>query len=80
MVKLITIGLILLFLGIILVFIGSFFEAATAQKGKANIKTAGGVFIGPFPLFGWASDKQMFYTLMAVAVIFFLIYTFFLRN
>ncbi len=72
--RLITLGIMFLFLGMIFLFLGSMF---TAVKGeKSAIKTAGGVFIGPFPLFGWASDKRMFYTLITVMVVLTILYLF----
>jgi len=59
--KLIFLGTMFLFLGIIIIFAGSLFAS---QKEDSNIKTAGGIFRGPFPLFGFASDKKMFYILL----------------
>ena len=54
------IGLIFIFLGIIILF------ASSIQK--TNVKSAGIVFIGPFP-FGWASDEKMFYLLLILTII-----------
>ena len=72
--KLITYGIVLVFAGMVLLFVGSFLTAMSGTKEKPQVRTAGGVFIGPFPLFGWASDKKMFYTLMVVMVVLALVY------
>ena len=69
--KLISIGTALLFLGVILIFIGSILS--TFKPEKSNVKSAGIIFIGPFP-FGWASDKGMFYTLIIITIIMLIIY------
>ena len=78
--KLITVGIMLLFLGIILIFIGSLFQIVKPSKtNKSEIKSAGIIFIGPFP-FGWASDKQTFYMLIVVGIIMILVYFVFFRR
>lgn len=68
--KLVHLGLVLLFFGIILIFLGSL---SSVSREKANVKAAGGIFIGPFPVFGFFSDKKMFYLLTAIAILFFII-------
>lgn len=68
--KLVHLGLVLLFLGIILIFLGSL---SSVSREKANVKAAGGIFIGPFPVLGFFSDKKMFYLLTAIAILFFII-------
>ena len=60
-------GIIFIFLGIVLIIASSF------TQSKTNVKTAGIVFIGPFP-FGWASDKQMFYILLGITVLIIIYY------
>ena len=75
--KIISIGIVLLFIGIILIFIGSLISATKSEK--SNVKSAGIVFIGPLP-FGWASDKGMFYTLIAITILILIIYFFLLRR
>lgn len=75
--KIITIGLIFLFLGFILVLIGSLFSAIKPEK--TNVKSAGILFIGPFPI-GWASDKGMFYTLIAITILMLILYFLFFRK
>ncbi len=78
--RLITLGTIAVFVGIILIFIGSLLQATKPSKtGKAEVKSAGIILIGPFP-FGWASDKQMFYTLIAIVVIMIILYLLFFRR
>ena len=70
-------GTTVVFIGILLIVLGTLFQA-TKTKGK-EIKSAGIIFIGPFP-FGWASDKQMFYTLIAIVVIMIILYVLFFRR
>jgi len=62
--NLLVIGMIFLFLGIVLVFASSIF----LSKDK-NVKFAGGVMVGPFPVFGAFSDKSMFWVLITLFVI-----------
>ena len=64
--SLITIGIALLLIGIILIVIGSL--SSTTKGEKSNVKVAFGGFIGFIP-FGWASDKQMFYILIALMIL-----------
>jgi len=66
--KLILFGIVFLFIGIILLFLGSF------QNANSNVKAAGGIFIGPFPVFGFFSDKKMFYILLIFAIVAFVLF------
>ena len=68
--SLMSIGLILLFIGFILIIISSF---SSSIKGQTEVKSAGLIFIGPIPI-GWASDKKMFYILIALAITTFIIF------
>lgn len=65
------IGIALIFTGILFILISSIYSAI---KGQSDVKSAGGIFIGPFPLFGWASDKKMFYILIALVILMFIIW------
>ena len=62
--NLLIIGIILLFFGIILIFTSSLI----VSKEK-NVKLAGGIMVGPFPLFGAFSDKNMFWVLVGLFVL-----------
>jgi len=62
--NLLILGIIFLFLGMILIFSSSIF-----MSKEKNVKFAGGVMIGPFPIFGAFSDKSMFWVLMVLFVI-----------
>jgi len=75
--KIISIGIVLLFIGIILIFIGSLLSATKSEK--SNIKSAGILFIGPFPV-GWASDKGIFYTLIAITILMLIVYFFLFKR
>lgn len=76
--KLVPFGIMLVFAGVIIIILGSLLSVGKG-KDKAGAKSAGIVFIGPFP-FGWASDKQTFYTLLAVTLVFFLLWLVFFRR
>ena len=67
MATLFQVGLFFVLVGMILLFVGSFLATTRGEQG--NVKAAGGIFIGPFPLFGFASDKKMFYSLLAMIVV-----------
>ncbi|MEW6062964.1 MAG: DUF131 domain-containing protein [Nanoarchaeota archaeon] len=73
--KIFLIGIIFLFIGIILLFIGGIYSAV---KGSTNVKSAGIVFIGPFPI-GWASDKTMLYVLIGFVILIFILWITFRR-
>jgi len=60
--KIFFIGIILIFLGIMLII------ASSLTNKTTNVKSAGIVFIGPFPL-GYSTDKGMFYILMIITLI-----------
>lgn len=64
------IGIALIFIGILFILISSIYSAV---KGNSEIKSAGIIFIGPFPI-GWASDKKMFYMLIALVILMFIIW------
>ena len=68
--SLMSIGLILLLIGFIFIIISSF---SSSIKGQTDVKSAGLIFIGPIPI-GWASDKKMFYILIALAITTFIIF------
>ena len=74
--QIIGLGMMLVFIGIIIIIAGSFFGA----KEKANVKSAGIVFIGPFPILGWGSSKKMYYTLMVLGLILFFVFYFLFRH
>jgi len=69
-----VIGITLIFLGVIILFISSIYSS----NQKTNIKSAGIIFIGPFPI-GWASDKKMFYLLLILTIILMIVF-YFLRK
>lgn len=74
--QLIGIGMMLIFIGILVIIMGTFFGA----KEKANIKSAGIIFIGPFPIVGWGSSKKMYYALLILGLILFFFVMLFLRS
>ncbi len=74
--KIVLLGIGFIFLGFILVFVGSIFGAGSKDS---KIQTAGGFFIGPFPVFGFG-DKKLFYLFWVIAIILFVYFTFFFRK
>jgi len=74
--QIIGLGMMLVFIGMIIIIAGSFFGA----KEKANVKSAGIVFIGPFPILGWGSSKKMYYALMVLGFILFFVFYFLFKN
>lgn len=73
--QLISIGMMLVFIGILIIIAGTFFGA----KEKANVKSAGIIFIGPFPIVGWGSNKKMYYALLILGLILFFFVMFFMK-
>jgi len=71
--KIALLGLLLLLAGFVLIFAGTSFDSA-------KIKSAGGLFIGPIPVFGFASDRKMLYALFAIGILLFVISYFISRN
>ena len=66
--NLVAIGIGVILLGFLLVFIGS--------VSNSDVKSSGGVFIGPFPLFGFG-DKKVFYVLWGIAIALFIAFSLF---
>jgi uncharacterized membrane protein len=71
-------GVVLVFIGILRIFLSSF--TGVTQQKNTSMKTAGGMFISPFPLFGFASDKKMLYSLMAIAFLLTTLYILVMRT
>jgi len=69
--QLVSLGLIIIVVGFAVLLAGVFSQA----KSKTKVEGGGIVFIGPIPI-GFATNKQIFYLLLAVSVI--LIITFLL--
>ena len=63
----------LILLGIALIFIGMLIIIAASMK-DAKIESAGGIFIGPIPIFGFFTSKKAFYALLAIAILIFIVY------
>ena len=74
--QLLIIGVIVLFIGIALIVSGGLISSLKSEK--TNIRSAGIIFIGPFPI-GWASDKRMFYILIGLVTLVFLLWIIFSR-
>ena len=78
--RIVPLGIALIVIGFLLVFLGSLFATVQGSKeSKSQVKSAGVIFIGPFPI-GWASDKSMFYTLMAIVILMILFWFIILRR
>ena len=59
---LLSLGITLILISLLIIFIASF------TSEKTDIKTAGSLFLGPFSLFSFFSDKKTIYILVALAV------------
>lgn len=59
---------------VIIGFVLVFFGILSQYKGKAKVEGGGIVFIGPIPILGGATSERAFYILIAVSVIFFLVF------
>ncbi len=65
--KMIEIGILLVFIGFLFIITGALMQAQ--QEGKA--KVAFGGFIGPIP-FGFANDKTMLWVVIGISLIIFI--------
>ncbi|MEK6910002.1 MAG: DUF131 domain-containing protein, partial [Candidatus Aenigmatarchaeota archaeon] len=63
---LVSIGLIIIVVGFVILLAGLFSQV---KSGKTKVEGGGIIFIGPFPLGGFATNKQIFYLLLIVSVI-----------
>ena len=63
-----SVGFIFIFIGIILITLSLF----QGQKGK--VKAAGGIFLGPIPILGFANDKKLLYILFGLGVLIFILF------
>lgn len=70
--QLISIGILIIFIGFMLVIAGSILSALKSKKTKVG--GGGIIFIGPFPIMGGATSKQIFYILLAVSIILIIIF------
>ncbi|MBI2547937.1 DUF131 domain-containing protein [Candidatus Woesearchaeota archaeon] len=75
--RLVTLGIILIFLGMIFVFVGSFAQLKTGSQ-EGNSKIAVGGFIGPIP-FGFGNDKTLLTIVLVVSAILFIFWIIFGR-
>lgn len=64
--QLIQVGLIIIVIGFVLLLSGLFSQV---KSSKTKIEGGGIVFIGPFPVGGFATNKQIFYLLLIVSMI-----------
>jgi len=67
--RLIEIGILVVFIGMILMIIGSFLQA---KPGEGKAKVAVGGLIGPLP-FGFANDKRMLLFVFGIIALFIII-------
>jgi len=69
-VNIISIGMLIIVIGFVLVFVG----ILSQTKGKAKVEGGGIIFIGPFPVIGGATSERAFHILIAISVVFFLVF------
>ena len=70
--QLISLGLILIVVGFGVLLSGIFSQA---KSSKTKIEGGGIIFIGPFPIIGGATNKQIFYLLLTVSVILIIVFS-----
>ena len=70
------IGMILVLIGILVIVSGTFF----GSKENNSLKSAGIIFVGPFPIIGWGGSRKMYYSLLALGLVLFFFMMFFLRS
>lgn len=65
------------FIGIALIFLGIFLTVISALiSGKGKVEYGFGGFIGPIP-FGWASNREMLYIIIAISLIMIILFLFY---
>lgn len=69
--QLIPLGLIIIAVGFIILLAGLFSQF---KLGKMNVEGGGIVFIGPFPIGGFATNKQIFYLLLTASIILIIVF------
>ena len=70
--KLFTVGFIILAIGVIIIMLATILGIS---GNKTSIKGGAVGFLGPIPLFGFASDKKTIYLLFAIGIIIFIVFT-----
>lgn len=68
--ELISIGFATALIGIVLLFVG----ILSSAKGNTKVEGGGIIFIGPFPIIGGATSERTFYILLAVSIVFFILF------
>lgn len=62
----VSLGMLIIIVGIAVLLVGIILQA---KSGKAKIEGGGILFIGPFPIIGGATNRQIFYILITVSLI-----------
>ncbi len=77
--KVLTLGLLLVFLGMIVIVMGTLLLVFKASKGEAHVEGGGIVFIGPIPIV-WGTSKNitqaMLILALAVSILLLILYVF----
>ncbi len=77
--KVLTLGLLLVFLGMIIIVTGTLLLALKVSKGEARVEGGGIVFIGPIPIV-WGTSKNitqvMLILALAVSILLLILYVF----
>lgn len=68
--NLISVGTLIIVIGFVFVFVG----ILSQTKGKAKVEGGGIVFIGPIPVLGAFTSERAFYILIAISIVFFLVF------
>ena len=64
--QLVSLGLIIILIGSVVLLSGIFSQG---KSKSTRVEGGGVVFIGPFPIIGGTTNKQIFYLLLIVSVV-----------
>lgn len=76
--QLVPLGILIILIGIVILMVGFVLSAIKQKQTKAE----GGFifFLGPFPILGGATRKEIFYALLAISLILIIIFLFLLKK
>lgn len=73
----VPLGAVIIIIGFVILLAGI---VSQVQSGKSKVEGGGVIFIGPIPVFGAATSKEVFYILIAVSVILIIAFLLLRRN
>lgn len=67
----VSLGMLIIIAGVAVLLAGAILQS---KSGKAKIEGGGILFIGPFPIIGGATNRQIFYILIAVSLMMMIVF------